>query len=188
MKIIRLIFTTTLLALGFNFIVNENIVSATEFTPEVVQNEQTLTLEDLSEEDKKIFIDNGYTEEDVFFQEYVTESPLEGQMSVNAVIATVTGSTKREASNRAKTTYIVTSYSGPMTNVDIRTTATSGTVVRTGSGNSKPNSSKATVTTFINYSGGSRYFKFKGYTQIYTPKGATGTVFSVTAGGTTLGY
>ncbi|MFV8291555.1 hypothetical protein [Aerococcus viridans] len=69
MKIIRLIFTTTLLALGFNFIVNENIVSATEFTPEVVQNEQTLTLEDLSEEDKKIFIDNGYTEEDVFFQE-----------------------------------------------------------------------------------------------------------------------
>ncbi|MFW3497330.1 hypothetical protein [Aerococcus viridans] len=94
-------------------------------------------------------------------------------MSVNAVIATVTGSTKREASNRAKTTYIVTSYSGPMTNVDIRTTATSGTVVRTGLGNSKPNSSKATVTTFINYSGGSRYFKFKGYTQIYTPKGAS---------------
>ena len=33
-------------------------------------------------------------------------------------------------------------------------------------GNSRPNSSKATVTTFINYSGGSRYFKFKGYTQI----------------------
>lgn len=132
-------------------------------------------------------MENGFTEEDTFYKEYITMPNNNSEVSTRAIVASIVGSTKKEASNRAKTTYSIVS-SAVMNRVDVQTVASGSGVTRKSTNTTYPNARTGVITTTTNYSGASTYLTFKGTTQLTTTQGVASTGFSATAGGVTLGY
>lgn len=183
MKSFKFIFSVILLVFGFNMF--STVASAEEGN-----DVEILTFEELSDEDKQVFLEEGFTEEDTFFKEDIalSDTSSEGFAPASNLIATVVGSTRREMSYRAKSTYTVTSFTSVMRHISIRTTASGGGIIRNATTTSSPNARRAVMSTTILYHGPANYFNFRGNTQITTSSGVAGTVFSIASGGTTLGF
>lgn len=77
MKRIKMVFAVMLFATGAIFMINTSDVSATELDIAVEEtNYEELTFEELPENEKNIFLENGYTEEDTFFKYDLVDSSI----------------------------------------------------------------------------------------------------------------
>lgn len=185
MKWFKFVFSLMVLAFGFNILLNDIIVYGAE------EDFRIITFEELSVEDKEFFLKQEYSEDDVFFEQIITEESLSQHNSPAGVsfLASVVGSTKRDMSYRARTDYVISVIiGGNMRQVDLQTVATSGDITRRNSTSKTLNAKRAELTTHILYHGPAAIFNFKGLVQITHSKGVAGQVISKQAGAVTLGF
>lgn len=191
MKQFKFLISFILIAITSVFIVDVPTVSANGENPV----SETVSFQDLSKEEQEIFLEHGFTEEDTFFNSYITipstsiDSSEDSIQPYFLIVVKVSGATRKLATNRAQTTVVMESFKDIMTRVDLQVVATGNSgVIRRMTGVSYPHSKVAVMTTNTIYSGAVDMFIFKAHAQITTPRGLAATPFSATVGATSLGY
>lgn len=188
----KLIFTLLLFTVGLFVSTNQVSAEVLEETVEHIQPVDILEFKDLPDNEKEIFLENGFDEEDTYTMSIIRQNPTvnpESEISTYALnVVKVFGSTKRVATNRAQSTYSVSSSQLPIISVSVKTTATGGGKTIPSTSTKKPGTKSTVVTTNTSYSGASTYFSFKGNTQVTTSAGVVPWIYGTSVGGTTLGF
>lgn len=168
------------------FLFPDSKVTASENIIQEDMMEEVVDFEELSEEEQSHFLDEGFNENNEYFQNSIIQQPeikegMQQRLAINVI--TITGSTKKVSSTRGYTSYVITSAKPILKTITEATLSGYKSFPSTVIPYNSPTVSSGGI--YSSYTGAKKYFTVRLASQVTTTLGTSPAGSG--AGGVTLG-